>query len=139
MVPSPNHSGPIIDRDATAHWDGRLPPPSLRSGPLPAADKPRPWPLSRCWTTAPPTARSPSDGPGSPTTIKMETTELIKKSSTARLIGRQVQGRVYYSDPVFRPVRYVAVVWRRGWGSIGHRRRPRHYSLSLQLGLTRDP
>lgn len=99
-MPSPNHKGPIIDRDGN--------PPPLRTAPLPAADKPRPWPLSRAWTTAPPTARSPSDGPGSPT-IKMETTEfnppkkkerhshvqlarskLTRASSLARL----------YSDPV---------------------------------------
>ncbi|KAF8675415.1 hypothetical protein HU200_047783 [Digitaria exilis] len=81
LVRRPNHNGPIIDRDATGEGgrDG-----SGRQGP--------PWPLSPGWTTAPPTARSPSDGPGSPT-LKMETTPpKPKKKKTLEL--RPPAGRV---------------------------------------------
>jgi hypothetical protein len=87
-VRRPNHNGPIIDRDACLRLSPRAQRPT----------RPRPWPLSRGWTTAPPAARSPSDGPGSPT-VKMGMTGTGKKErererGAARTHARPRRGAV---------------------------------------------
>ena len=138
-MPSPNHNGPIIDRDATAHWDGRLPRPSAplsvpsgrQARPVAAIARldhrsaHRPIPVRR-----PRLADDDKDGDDRLNKQKKGYSYALSTASTLEAkssLARQVQGRA-------RLLRSCTVVWRRGWGSIDHRRRP-HPLLVISLSL----